>query len=197
MDMSEFDFGADSYNLDEGDIRLSGADEVKHRALFFATALGISCSNLLKLYIEGCREKANREGNASGATVEHSGPEFGAAVKELLCVSVWLTLLEQDSKVPDWMRNFALEAMADADKLYADPPARSVMESYDITGGAESLFDAASLMLCTKLGLGSSSQDALIYLGQLLRDAKLDRSLLLATALRAPKDELDAKIAAM
>jgi hypothetical protein len=161
------------------------------RALAFATALGLQCSNLLTTYIEHCRNQA-----LPGATEPSiTQSEFSYCVKTLMCVSLWLVLLEQQVNVPEEMRVFVLDAMNLTDRLYDLPPAKLVMTSYDVSSGPQTIRESASFDICLRLNLGSTAPDALVQLAEVLKKVRPAREQLLRLCLTKTVDELDQMIA--
>ncbi|HEY9773255.1 MAG TPA: hypothetical protein V6C81_05550 [Planktothrix sp.] len=160
------------------------------RALAFSTALGMQCSNLLTNYIEHCRDQA-----MSGSTDPFiTQDEFAYCVKTLMCVQLWLLLLEQQTDIPEEMRLFVLESMNLADRLYELPPAKLVMTSYDVTAGPQVIRESVSFNICLRLNLGGTAPDALVQLSEVLRDVRPHREQLMQMCLTKSLSDLDQMI---
>lgn len=165
------------------------------RALYFSTAIGIRCLDLLSDYMRYCL-RPNQMGeapdypiNAESAEVHHQ------AVKELLGLSIWLTMVDQlEGDVPHWLREFFIDCWAAADKLYPEPSSQEIMTLYENQLGSEKVCEAVSSKLCYKLELEDTKGDACIKLGEMLRDNGKARADLLFYALSAKHDALDKSI---
>lgn len=165
------------------------------RALYFSTAIGIRCLDLLSDYMRYCL-RPNQMGeapdypiNAESAEVHHQ------AVKELLGLSIWLTMVDQlEGDVPHWLREFFIVCWAAADKLYPEPSSQEIMTLYENQLGSEKVCEAVSSKLCYKLELEDTKGDACIKLGEMLRDNGKARADLLFYALSAKHDALDKSI---
>lgn len=160
------------------------------RALFFATGLGFLCSKTLKNYVEHCEQ-----GAPSGQKANLVPEEFNSAVKELLSISVWLTLFEHgDGAQIEWFKEFIIKTLAFADRLHPEPTSRSIMERYEFGEGVLDTCQLASMNICHKLRLGATAPDAALFLGELMYRAAPDRDELLRFALTQTVDALDKRI---
>lgn len=165
------------------------------RALYFSTALGIRCLDLLSDYMRYCL-RPNQQGmlpeyerDESNVTTHHQ------AVKELIGLSIWLTLVDQlKSDVPPWLRDFFLDCWSAADKLYPEPSSHEIMNLYEDKVGTAKICESVSSRLCYKLKLEDTKGDACIKLGEMLEKAGPIRSDLLLYAMSAPLDALDKSI---
>lgn len=165
------------------------------RALYFSTALGIRCLDLLSDYMRYCLSP-----NQYGLLPEyHRGDENAIAhhqaVKELIGLSIWLTMVDQlGGDVPSWLRDFFLDCWASADKLYPEPSSHVIMNLYEDKLGTVKICESVSSRLCYKLKLEDTKGDACIKLGEMLSKAGPIRSDLLLYAMSAPLDALDKSI---
>jgi len=165
------------------------------RALYFSTAVGIRCLDLLSDYMRYCL-RPNRMGETPNYEVtKESAGLHHEAVKELLGLSIWLTMVDQlEGDVPKWLREFFLDCWAAADKLYPEPSSREIMNLYENELGTERVCDAVSARLCYKLNLEDTKGDACIKLGEMLQDAGPARADFLFYSLSATLDALDKSI---
>jgi len=165
------------------------------RALYFSTAIGIRCLDLLSDYMRYCL-RPNRMGQTPDYAVTEKAAEIHhEAVKELLGLSIWLTMVDQlQGDVPRWLRDFFLDCWAAADKLYPDPSSREIMALYEEEYGVEKVCDAVASRLCYKLNLEDTKGDACIKLGEMLQSAGPARADLLFYALSASLEALDKSI---
>jgi hypothetical protein len=160
------------------------------RALFFATALGVHCSRTLKEYVEHCEQ-----GVSGGYKSDLNSAEFNNSVKELLSISIWLTLFEHDDGANvEWFKEFIIKSLNFADRLHPEPTSRSVMQSYDFGEGVMDTCQLASMNICHRLRLGATAPDAALHLGMLLMNAAPTRDELLRFSLTKTLDELDKRI---
>lgn len=173
------------------------ADELDRwrRALYFSTAIGIRCLDLLSDYMRYCL-RPNRMGETPDYPINEQAAEVHhQAVKELLGLSIWLTMVDQlDGEVPLWLREFFIDCWAAADRLYPDPSSQEIMTLYENQLGVDKVCEAVASRLCYKLELEDTKGDACIKLGEMLRDNGKARADLLFYALSAGHDALDKSI---
>lgn len=161
------------------------------RALYFATALGVKSVRLVGEWIDYCLKpgsfgKPDFDRDTLEKELHHE------AVKELLGLSIWLTMVDQlDSEVPKWLRDFFVDCWWASDELYPQPSSRNIMREYQGNLGVKEVCRAVSSKLCHKLGLGSTKGDAPLVLGEMLWEAGPSRADLLVFALSQPLDALD------
>lgn len=165
------------------------------RALYFSTAVGIRCLDLLSDYMRYCL-RPNRMGESPDYPLtENSSEIHHEAVKELLGLSIWLTMVDQlEGEVPYWLREFFIDCWSAADKLYPDPSSQEIMTLYENQLGVDKVCEAVSSRLCYKLELEDTKGDACIKLGEMLRDNGKTRADLLFYALSADHGALDKSI---
>jgi hypothetical protein len=165
------------------------------RALYFSTAVGIRCLDLLSDYMRYCL-RPNRMGEKPDYPVtENSAEVHHEAVKELLGLSIWLTMVDQlEGEVPYWLREFFIDCWSAADKLYPDPSSQEIMTLYENQLGVDKVCETVSSRLCYKLELEDTKGDACIKLGEMLRDNGKTRADLLFYALSADHEALDKSI---
>lgn len=164
--------------------------ELTERALFLSTALGMQCTHLVRAYVAHC-EKHIKEGDQ---TPDVSREGFSEAVKEVLCLSIWMTLYEHaeaQADPPEWFKAFLAQSLTLSDRLYPTPQAKELMAKYKLSDGVELACQLASMNVCHRLSLGSTAPDASIYLAQLLLQDEKKRAEILKTALTLPVSELD------
>jgi hypothetical protein len=166
------------------------SDEMRRdRALFYATALSIFSAKIVRSFIAHCQKSSP---NGAPAIADQTQSE---AIKELACVLLLLALTEQREKQASWLNQFFDLTWNHTDKLFPQPQSRAILHSSkDFEPNL--LSQITSMNLCHKLGLGSTSEDAAIYIDQLLENSQRFRGELLVFALAAPLDELDKYIQA-
>jgi len=159
------------------------------RALFLTAGLGILCSRLLKLYLDHC------ESDGKKAEPAIKMEEYTACVKELLSISIWLVLFEQiGNDVPEWFKDFTVNCHSIADKVQPQPTAKDIQSRYALGSPIADICMQLSINLCMQLRLGATTNDAMLYLGELVLRAKPERNELLEFALTQPLTSLDERI---
>lgn len=149
---------------------------------------------MLTKYLDHCTEQASKESTKPRLPALDQ-IRFQKAVKELMSISLWLSLFEQASAdTPDWFKQFILVALRASDRLHPEPNSKSIMQNYDLGAELSTICETASFHVCSQLEMGASCSDALIYLGLLLSEAQTTRYSLLRTALTEPVDSLDSII---
>lgn len=173
------------------------ADDTDFRArvLFLTAGIGILGSRLLKEYIDHC-DKAVQEASGTPTETSITMDQYSTTVKELLTISIWLTLFEQAATrtLPAWFKDFVLACHNVADKVQPKPTSRETDEKYNLEAPVPEICTEVSINLCMQLNLGSTANDALIYLGDLLARARAERAELLEFALTQPVAALDKRI---
>jgi hypothetical protein len=165
--------------------------EFRARVLFLTAGIGILGSKLLKDYIDHC-DKASGTDTETSLTME----QYSVTVKELLTISIWLTLFEQAATrtLPMWFKDFVLACHNVADKVQPKPTSKETDDKYNFESPIPEICQQVSINLCMQLNLGATANDALIYLGDLLLQAKPERAELLEFALTQPVAALDKRI---
>jgi len=168
-----------------------GSDESRRdRALFFATALSIFCAKAIRSLIAHC-EKGSGKANLVSDIPDSVQSE---AIKELVCITLLVALLEQKEREAPWLKRYFEDCWKVTDQLFSSPPTQQVVEALQGMG-PEDLCQIGSMNLCVKLGLGSTVEDASIYIAGLLANSQSFRAELLLFGLGAPVAELDKYIA--
>jgi hypothetical protein len=164
--------------------------DYRARALFLTAGLGILCSRLLKNYIDHC------EADGKKAEPAISMDEYTLAVKEILSISIWLTLFEQSAHatIPEWFKSFIIDCHNIADKVQPNPPAKEIQTRYTLGSPMPEICLQLSFNLCNQLRLGTTANDAMLYLGEITMRTVPDRNELLQFALTAPVAALDERI---
>jgi len=176
------------------DLAPTDKEQMRRRALYYATAISMDCAEMLSVYMAHCKGAKFHERN--GAMTEPKIEENKRAIKELVCQSIYLMLVEQGgNECPNWLKEFARWSWAAADKLMSEPSSKSVMDKYKSFAGIEDNCQATSFNLCSQLALGDTKPDALVMLGQLLEARKEERIKHLSIALSESLDSLDKRIA--
>lgn len=166
--------------------------ELVERALFFATALGMECTHLVRAYIAYCEDNSGPDAQQP----EISKDGFSEAVKESLCLCIWLTLYEhaETEDSPEWFKTFLAEALTLCDRLYPTPTAKELMGKYKLSDGVELACQLASMNVCHRLQLGSTAPDASIHLASMLLASENRRAELLKLSLTLSVPQLDQMI---
>jgi hypothetical protein len=163
----------------------------RDRSLFFATALSIFCAKAIRALIHHC-EKGSGQTNLMSKIPEEVQSE---AIKELVCITLQVALLEQQEKEAPWLKQFFDDCWKVADQLFNVPSTTNILKN--VSGmEPEDVCQIGSMNLCHKLGLGSTVEDASIYIAGLLANSQTFRGELLLFGLGAPMAELDKYIAA-
>ena len=174
--------------------RPSDATDDRARALFVTAALGIVCSKTLKEYMDHCDE-AGSESGAPKVGEALTMETYSGAVKELLSISIWLTLFEQvGSEIPEWFKLFILECHAIADRVQPTPTSKQIEQKYNLNAPIYDICTDVSISMCNQLNVGATVHDAMLYLGDLLMRSGRERKELLEFGLTQPVAVLDERI---
>lgn len=163
------------------------------RAVFFATASAALSSNILSSYIRYCL--ANELTQKDFTMTDEV---YGITTKEILTLNLWLVLCEQcGPEVPEWFRSFIYLAFQVADQIGPEPKVKDVFASYSMESGPVLATQNLSMIVCHRLGLGSTRPDAALALADLILDCDKHRLDLLRFALGQSIMALDAWVADM
>ncbi len=164
------------------------------RVLFMTAAIGILSSQILKNYMDHCDEATAASENHKvhpNTTME----QYSATVKELLTINIWLALFEQaNQELPTWFKELIIDCHSIADKVQPQPTAKETNEKYNLNSPIPEICTQVAINLCLQLNLGATANDALIYLGELMLQAKSQRAEILEFALTQPVAALDKRI---
>lgn len=178
-------------------VRPASPQELQSRALFLTAGLGILCSKTLRAYMDHCDKKHLLDQSQKGVSKDLTMEQYSEAVKELLSVSIWLTLFEQiGHEIPEWFKEFILLCHGISDKVHTKPTAKEIQQKYSLNSQLHEICQQISVNLCMQLDLGNTVEDALLYLGYLLENERQTRLELLFFALTEPIQKLDERIKA-
>jgi hypothetical protein len=159
------------------------AQEREDRAYFFSTQLARHCSELVTRWLDTCAAERNGAGPLPIETRKE-------AIKELLTLSLWLTVQSQAQKArTQWLDEFFGLACAAANQILSTPAVLQVFKSYPASLPQDQACLTAALNSVHKLHLNTAN-DSVFAIQQALIDAKADRATLLKEALKAPHEDL-------
>lgn len=164
-------------------------DDKSKRAMYFTTQLARHCFELTEQLIADFREvKPESNGGSMSMTEE----EYRAVIKELLSLSILMTLLQQarEANRTPWLDNFFDRAFATADHVYPEPSCEAVIERYAPEAELSDTCLAIAMSLGYRLHLPSDNE-VTMGIGQRLFEAQHDRSTILRDALKAPAADLE------
>jgi len=147
--------------------------------------------------MDHCDKKHLADQSQKGISKDLTMEQYSEAVKELLSISIWLTLFEQiGHEIPEWFKEFILLCHGISDKVHAKPTAKEIQHKYSLNSPVHEICQQASVNLCMQLDLGNTVDDALLYLGYLLETERQTRLELLFFAFTEPIQKLDERIKA-
>src|SRR5215469_11831172 len=97
----------------------------RDRALFFATALSIFCAKAIRALIHHCEKGTGKKDLMSGIPEEVQSE----AIKELVCITLLVALLEQQEREAPWLRQYFDDCWKVADQLFGAPPTETVLNN--------------------------------------------------------------------
>jgi len=177
------------------DLKPKSSEEFGDRYAYYTSAILYACTDLIQSGILAFRD--GQFGNALqlSATRDFTDEEFGSAVKELCCVSIYLAVLEQGGEAaPPWLVEFLFASLRATDKLAHGPRSREIMQMHEFTAGIEAICQDAAIGACRSLGLGEASLKAAEPIESYLKSNAPYRAELLRFALTEPVEALQQHI---
>lgn len=166
-----------------------GPNERTRRAIFFATALGFDCIELLSSF-KASLQKSGKQAETGAAKIE-----FNSAVKELIGLSLYLTLLDLGGCESDsWLQKFILDGLVASDNLNPLPPAQDVLKHYERFDNESDACAAAASRVHALLNPTERNSPASKTLKDLILRESAKRRLLLKSALLEPFETLDESV---
>ncbi len=154
-----------------------GPKERTRRAVFYATALGFNCIELLTSFKTSIQK------------------EFDSAVKELIGLNLFLTLLDFGGGDADsWLVKFILDGLVASDKLSPLPPAQDVLKHYEQFENENDACEDAAARIYAMLNPTPTNSLSSQALKDLILGNADKRRLLLKTALLEPFETLDENV---
>lgn len=119
--------------IDFSGLEAPNPEQRNKRAIFFAELVRQHCADFLREHVWACQD--GKFGSQTQKTAQRfeSDEEFSAVVKDLTCVSLYITAIEQrilDSKV-DWLQSLFSFSMAMLDRIVTGPSVPEIMSRYD------------------------------------------------------------------
>lgn len=172
-------------------LKPSSPEESAERAMYLTSATLAGCADFLQSLLLAFRNGQFGEALSRAAARSFSDQEFMSAVKELACVSIYLTVLEQGGQsCPQWLTGYLFTSLRSTDKLPHGTRARELMQVHEFVAGAENICADAAAAACRCLGLSAQSAQAAAPMAQFLMDNTAYRAQLLAYSLTQPLDVL-------
>jgi hypothetical protein len=173
-----------------------GSDkERRERAVCFVTVTGLVSLRLFRQYLDHC-EVVDFEKDETPEPLEAQQHE--RSIKEIISISLWLTLVDQHQSngagAPEFLKEFMVDCYAVADILYPEPRAKAVLDAYPSDQPPGVTCRLFSENMYSKLGRGKGVADAPVFLGQMLIDTRLDRARLLYDSLSQAMEDLHRRI---
>ena len=185
-------FSANPGNLPPLSLHPGLESELKRRALYFCTALGINSARIIRQALSGWAVKYG----ASTANREWSSTELSQAVKELLCVELVLVLEDYGGeRAPPWLTQFILLTLAYVDEFYPGLKSTEIADACKKEVDSRVLSTHVIMRIVDRLSLDTGS--AMVVAAALEstfgeeRDVKAE---VLGFALTQPLDLLDEQI---
>lgn len=170
-------------------IRPKSEDDGLRRALFLCHSLHPYCAKQVRVFLKRCRD--GEFGQEIEESVQGDVPDWqiSEATKELATMSLHLTGIDQGAlNAPQWLIEFLIEGLKEADELYPEPGAESIITAYADIEDAE-LEEALAGKLRATLGV-PHDEAAHTAWRQVLETMKPYRNELLIFALTQPPDTL-------
>ncbi|HEY9784784.1 MAG TPA: hypothetical protein V6D17_05215 [Candidatus Obscuribacterales bacterium] len=112
---------------------------------------------------------------------------FWPAAKELICVSAYLTAVDQGvTESTHWLSQLISHSLAATDKVIEYPTSSEIMELHAGIHGAEAVCNRAALSICHQLGFGPHATKAAEAIEKYLKMATGYRADLLTYVLTQP-----------
>ena len=176
-------------------------DEKSKRALYFCVQLARHCLELIQQLVSDFRPVKVEGGGTSPQVLQAGGngtspqmleAEYRHVVKELLALSILMTLVQQsrEGDRSEWLDNFFQRVFSSADHIYSKPTCEAVFELYAPEAQLSDMCLAIAMSLGYKMHLPSDNE-VTMGVGLRLFEAQHDRSTILRDALKAAAGDLD------
>lgn len=167
------------------------ADEMRPRAIYLGRKTRAGTGDFLRDHLERCERGELGTATKKKALAFEDTKAFSAAVKELACVSLYLTAIEQELLKAEghWAQSLIGGAISAVDKMLAGPPAETIMEKYDFFEIGKVCQKAASAT-GDRLGLGLVGDPAWNAVRKFLLGNGANRYQLLASTLSRTIEQL-------
>jgi len=188
------------YQIIQIDEELKPVDDTESslRAVYFASTLTIACLDFIQSIIASCRNGQYGEELAKAALNVIPDKAFQSAVKEITCVSVHLTMLDQGGETAfDWLKQFIWLTIEASDQMLKEPSAASIIKMHESANGFDSTCYQASVNAIDQLNFSANKQSLLDPVRIFLLSNRQYRAQLLQYALSQPIDILETHIQSM
>ncbi|HEY9867749.1 MAG TPA: hypothetical protein V6D08_00960 [Candidatus Obscuribacterales bacterium] len=177
------------------DLMPQSKEEEAERAAYVAAVLAAGCADFVQGFLLDCRNGLMGEALQKAAGRELSDNEFSAAVKELTCITIYLTVVEHGGEAaPSWLSRFLFIALRATDKIVPQPRAREIMQTHEFVSGSEDIALDASVSACRAMGFGDAAAHAAVPIQIFLLQNTAYRSDVLRYALTQPLEALRAHV---
>jgi len=180
------------------DLQPKSKEEEAERAIYVATVISAGCADFVQSFVIDCRAGEMGSELQTAANKRFSDQEFGGAVKELSCISIYLTVLDHGGEnAPDWLSKMLFISLKATDKIVPQPRAREIMQAHEFVTGLEDICLDASVSACRTLGFGDSATHAAILMQIFLLQNSPYRTDVLRYALTQTLEALTAHVASL
>lgn len=183
--------------LDKSGLHFDDPDQFEWRGIYFVQVIRAFSLDYLLMHIQNSRSGSFGAAMQKKAGKQLSVETFRKSVKELCCVQIWLTAIEQEavgSQAQEWLLDFFGMCFSIADQLLDEPPSQYLLQTnYNFEDPGKISTKAASA-IGRQLGFGDIGTHAWNGLrADLLRSGE-QRFTCLRTALLTRMPELDEKL---
>lgn len=183
--------------LDVSGLKPESDNEFFTRALFFTQSVRKYCRDFLVDHIGRCMtgEFGTKACKISNQGVDPQG--YSAAMKELICASIYLTSIEQSgTNTPEWLGELLGAGLSVVDKLVVGPPVGQIMERLSAVQGYKCCQKAATSM-CEGMQIGSVGCGTWTAINEFLHESCHMRYDVLKAALSEPVQVISEGLAAL
>lgn len=180
------------------DLQPQDKEEESERAIYVATVLSAGCADFVQGFVIDCRAGDMGGDLQKAATKQFSDREFSGAVKELTCISIYLTVLDQGGEAaPEWLSKLLFLSLKATDKIVPQPRAREIMQTHEFVTGLADICLDASVSCCRTLGFGDAANHAAVLMQIFLLQNTPYRTDVLRYALTQRLEALRAHVASL
>jgi len=173
-------------------------EEAVDRATYLACSLALNCADLVTGTLMRCRSGELGDSVRKASAKAFSQQEFAAAAKELTCIAIYASVLDQGAdEAEEWLKDFLFLCLRVSDKIFTQPRARDIMLTHDTITTLPGICQDASTSACRSLGLGGMAKDVAVPMKDYLMLTRKYRCDLLLYALSQPVPVLSQHIQAL
>jgi hypothetical protein len=170
-------------------IRPKNEDDGLRRALFLCHSLHPYCAKQVRVFLKRCRDGEFGPDVEESVRDEVPDWQIAEATKELATMCLHMTGVDQGAlNAPPWLIEFLIESLKEADMLFPEPVASSIITAYADIDEAE-LDEALAFKLRATLGVPPDENAHNAWM-KVLETMRPYRNELLFFALTQPPDTL-------